>query len=125
MPDCPSRLFIHIGCGRAQRGDFTPLSLRLTIDVRKSVRFWEGRPHDFYYGNGGTQGPVQRYRARQRGQPFKASVRLDRALTENGVPHDCFVAEHSGHGLQNDSAVYRQYLETVLEYLKTYMPPES
>lgn len=58
-------------------------------------------------------------------QPFKASVRLDRALTENGVPHDCFVAEHSGHGLQNDSAVYRQYLETVLEYLKTYMPPES
>lgn len=47
-------------------------------------------------------------------QPFKASVRLDRALTENGVPHDCFVAEHSGHGLQNDSAVYRQYLETVI-----------
>lgn len=55
-------------------------------------------------------------------QPYLASVRLDQALTDNNVPHDYFVLEHSGHGLQNDSKVYKQYMETVVDYLNTYLP---
>lgn len=55
-------------------------------------------------------------------QPYMASVRLDAALTEHGVPHEYFVAEHSGHGLQNDGDVYRGYMEKVEEYLDRYLP---
>lgn len=32
--------------------------------------------------------------------------------------------EHSGHGLQNDSAVSRQWMEAIDEYLAKYMPIE-
>lgn len=57
-------------------------------------------------------------------QPFAASVRLDAALTEHGVPHKYLVAEHSGHGLQNDDDVYAEYMEKVEEYLDRYLPVE-
>lgn len=30
--------------------------------------------------------------------------------------------KNSGHGLQNDSDIYRRYLETVEAYLDTYLP---
>ena len=36
-------------------------------------------------------------------QPFAASKPLVAALEKNGVDHRYFVAEHSGHGLQNDN----------------------
>ncbi|MEE1043925.1 MAG: alpha/beta hydrolase [Olegusella sp.] len=57
-------------------------------------------------------------------QPYAASVRLDAALTEHGVPHEYLVAEHSGHGLQNDDDVYAAYLQKVEEYLDRYLPVE-
>ena len=55
-------------------------------------------------------------------QPFKASLRLKTALEENGVDYQYFELPHSGHGLQNDSAIQRQWMEAVEVYLDKYMP---
>ena len=67
---------------------------------------------------------VVAYGAHDRVQPYLASKRLEAALKENGVDYKYFVLEHSGHGLQNDSAVSRQWMEAVDEYLAKYMPVE-
>ena len=61
------------------------------------------------------------YGALDKMQPFAASKPLVAALEENGVDYQYFVAEHSGHGLQNDNAVYMEYLDTVVDYLDAYM----
>lgn len=53
--------------------------------------------------------------------PYPSSVRLDARLTELGVPHDYIVLPHSGHGLQNDDDLYREYMEKVQEYLRKYL----
>lgn len=58
-------------------------------------------------------------------QPYEASVRLDQKLSENNVPHDYIVMEHSGHGLQNDSKEYVQYMRKIKEYLQKYIPLEN
>ncbi|MDO4563965.1 MAG: alpha/beta hydrolase [Clostridia bacterium] len=58
-------------------------------------------------------------------QPYLGSVRLDKALTENNVPHDYIVFEHSGHALQNDNDKYAEYMQKIVEYLDTYMPVED
>ncbi|MGQ7337490.1 prolyl oligopeptidase family serine peptidase [Streptococcus suis] len=55
-------------------------------------------------------------------QPYKAVVRLEKALKEKGVDYQFLTAEHSGHGLQNDDAVYKEYMMLVEEYLAKYMP---
>ncbi|HFH9945610.1 TPA: alpha/beta hydrolase fold domain-containing protein [Streptococcus suis] len=55
-------------------------------------------------------------------QPYKAAVRLEKALKEKGVDYQFLTAEHSGHGLQNDDAVYKEYMMLVEEYLAKYMP---
>ena len=65
---------------------------------------------------------VVAYGAHDRVQPFLASRRLEAALKENNVDYKYFVLEHSGHGLQNDSAVSGQWMEAVDEYLDKYMP---
>ncbi len=65
---------------------------------------------------------VVAYGARDRVQPFKASLRLKAALEGNGVDYQYFECPHSGHGLQNDNAVYRRWMETVEAYLDKYMP---
>ncbi len=62
------------------------------------------------------------YGAHDTVQPYLASVRLDAALTEYGVPHDYIVLEHSGHGLQNDDREAELYMRKIVEYLDTYMP---
>ena len=67
---------------------------------------------------------VVAYGTHDRVQPFKASLRLKAALEENGVDYQYFECTHSGHGLQNDDAVYRQWMETVEVYLDKYMPVE-
>lgn len=67
---------------------------------------------------------VVAYGTHDRVQPFKASLRLKAALEENGVDYRYFECPHSGHGLQNDNAVYRQWMETVEQYLDTYLPVE-
>ncbi len=65
---------------------------------------------------------VVAYGVHDRVQPFKASVRLKAALEKNGVDFQYFETPHSGHGLQNDHALYKQWMETVDEYLDSYMP---
>ena len=55
-------------------------------------------------------------------QPFLASLRLKDALEKNGVDYRYFELPHSGHGLQNDNAIQKQYMEAVDEYLAKYMP---
>lgn len=65
---------------------------------------------------------VVAYGAHNKMQPFLASKRLVAALDESGVDYRYFEMEHSGHGLQNDDAVYQEWMETVEEYLDKYMP---
>ena len=55
-------------------------------------------------------------------QPFLASLRLKAALEENNVDYRYFEFPHSGHGLQNDSAVSKQWMDAIEEYLEKYMP---
>ena len=64
------------------------------------------------------------YGACDRVQPFLASRRLEAALKESGADYQYFALEHSGHGLQNDSAVSKQWMEAVEAYLDKYMPVE-
>lgn len=65
---------------------------------------------------------VVAYGTYDRVQPFKASLRLKAALEENGVDFQYFEMPHSGHGLQNDHALYKQWMEAVEEYLDKYIP---
>ena len=65
---------------------------------------------------------VVAYGTYDRVQPFKASLRLKAALETNGVDYRYFELPHSGHGLQNDHALYKQWMEAVEEYLDKYMP---
>ena len=55
-------------------------------------------------------------------QPYLGSLRLKAALEENNVDFQYFELPHSGHGLQNDDAVNRQWMEAVVAYLDRYMP---
>ncbi|QNM06657.1 alpha/beta hydrolase [Qiania dongpingensis] len=64
---------------------------------------------------------VMAYGLHDKFQPYEASVRLDKALKENGVPHEYIVLPHSGHGLQNDNKLYAEYMAKVEEYLHKYM----
>lgn len=54
--------------------------------------------------------------------PFDTVKHLIHALEENNVPHEYIEFPHSGHALQNDTALYAEYMDTVEEYLDTYMP---
>lgn len=53
--------------------------------------------------------------------PFPSSERLARRLKELGVPHEYFIMEHSGHGLQNDSTQYLRYMEAVERGLAAHL----
>ena len=55
-------------------------------------------------------------------QPFEGSLRLKKALEDNNIDHKYFVLPHSGHGLQNDDKISKQWMEAVEEYLDKYMP---
>ena len=65
---------------------------------------------------------VLAYGAHDKMQSFEASARLACALRKNGIDYQYYVAEHSGHGLQNDKKVCFQFLQAVEEYLEKYMP---
>lgn len=56
--------------------------------------------------------------------PFKTVKHLVDALEKNNVDYKYFEATHSGHGLQNDDNVYKEFMETVEDYLDKYMPVE-
>lgn len=55
-------------------------------------------------------------------QPFKGSQRLLEAYKKYNVDYKYFECSNSGHGLQNDNKVYKEYMEAVEEYLDKYMP---
>ena len=65
---------------------------------------------------------VAAYGTHDRVQPFLASLRLKSALEENQVDHKYFEFPHSGHALQNDDALSRQWMEAIEEYPDKYMP---
>lgn len=58
-------------------------------------------------------------------QPFKGSQRLLETYKKYNVDYKYFECSHSGHGLQNDNKVYKEYMEAVEEYLEKYMPVEK
>ncbi len=62
------------------------------------------------------------YGTHDRVQPWKGVRHLANALEANGVDYKLFEASHSGHGIQNDNAVMKEFMETVEEYLDKYMP---
>ena len=53
---------------------------------------------------------VVAYGTHDKAQPFLASLRLKAALEENHVDHVYLEFPHSGHGLQNDNALSRQWM---------------
>lgn len=54
--------------------------------------------------------------------PCATGRRLAAALEKCGVPHDYMEFPHSGHGLQNDDRLYKQFVKKIEEYLATYLP---
>ena len=64
---------------------------------------------------------VLAYGTKDKVQPYLASLPLKSALEENSVDYRYFELPHSGHGLQNDTKIYIQWMETVEEYLEKYM----
>ena len=64
---------------------------------------------------------VVAYGTHDKMQPFLASLRLKSALEENNVDFKYFEANHSGHGLQNDSAVFLEWTNAIKKYLDKYM----
>ena len=65
---------------------------------------------------------VVAYGAHDKMQSFAASKHLADALKKYNVPHEYIVCPHSGHGLQNDTALSAKYMEKAEEYLDTYLP---
>ena len=74
--------------------------------------------------NPNTVPTLMAYGKHDKFQPYEGSQRLLKALEDNNIPHDYYLLEHSGHGLQNDNKVYVEYMRKILEYLNTYMPVE-
>ena len=77
-----------------------------------------------YWVDENTVPTVLAYGKYDKVQSYKASVRLDKKLTEYNVPHEYIVFEHSGHGLQNDNKQSIEYMKKIIEYLDKYMPVE-
>ena len=68
---------------------------------------------------------VVAYGKYDRVQPYKGSLRLKKALEDNNIDFKYFELPHSGHGLQNDDKVVKQWMEAIDEYLAKYMPVEE
>lgn len=62
------------------------------------------------------------YGAKDKMCPFKTVKHLTDALDKNNVDYKYFEGKHSGHGMQNDNKIYREYMDTVIEYLDKYLP---
>ena len=65
---------------------------------------------------------VAAYGTHDRMQAFPASLRLKAALEKHHVDFRYYEMPHSGHGLQNDFDLYRQWMESIESYLDRYMP---
>jgi acetyl esterase/lipase len=76
----------------------------------------------FRYVDQNTCPSLLLYGTHDRVQPWNGVRHLVKALEDNGVDYKLFEATHSGHGVQNDNAVMKEYMKTVEEYLGKYMP---
>lgn len=72
--------------------------------------------------DGNSAPSVIAYGTHDKVQPYLASLRLKTALEENSVDYRYFELSHSGHGLQNDTAISKQWMDAIVEYLDRYMP---
>lgn len=72
--------------------------------------------------NGNSVPTVVAYGLYDKVCPFDTVKYLIHALEENNVTHEYIEFPHSGHALQNDDALYVKYMETVENYLDTYIP---
>lgn len=98
----------------------------ITVDMLGSKDYEEAvKPISAYmWINENSVPTVCAYGAYDKVCPFDSARHLVNALEENGVAYEYFEFPHSGHGLQNDTAIYAKYMETVVRYLDTYMPVE-
>ena len=55
-------------------------------------------------------------------QPYKSVRHLEKALKDNEIDYKLFIAPHSGHGVQNDDKIFKEYMDTIMDYLDKYMP---
>lgn len=76
----------------------------------------------YTYINKNSVPSVLLYGTHDKIQPYKGVRHLEKALKDNGIDYKLFIATHSGHGVQNDNKIMREYMETVEEYLDKYMP---
>ncbi|MCM3703261.1 S9 family peptidase [Paenibacillus macerans] len=99
---------------------------KITADMFGTKAYEEAiKPISAYkWVNGNSVPTVAAYGAYDRVCPFDTVKYLIHALEENNVTHEYIEFPHSGHALQNDNALYVKYMETVEEYLDTYLPVE-
>lgn len=110
---------------KAAAGLFSVMGgVEITTDMIKDGSYQELlKPISSYtYINKKSVPSVLLYGTYDRVQPYKGVRHLEKALKDNGVDYKLFVAEHSGHGVQNDDKVMKAYMETVEKYLDKYMP---
>lgn len=112
---------------KAAAGLFSVMGgVELTPEMIKDGSYQElMKPISAYtYINKNSVPSVLLYGTHDKVQPYKGVRHLEKALKDNGIDYKLFVAEHSGHGVQNDNKVMKEYMETVDEYLDKYMPVE-
>ena len=117
--------FDQPGTGEAAAAMFTVMSGNtITSDMFGTAAYDEAvkQISPLLWVDENTVPSVMAYGRYDKVQAFPASIRLDAKLTACGVDHAYLVAEHSGHGLQNDKGIYLQYLEKTEEYLNKYLP---
>lgn len=110
---------------KAAAGLFSVMGgVELTPEMIKDGSYQElMKPISAYtYINKSSVPSVLLYGTYDKVQPYKGVRHLEKALKDNGVDYKLFVAKHSGHGVQNDNKVMKEYMETVDEYLEKYMP---
>lgn len=97
---------------------------KLTVEMIKSKEYKKFmKPILAYcFVNQKSVPSVLLYGEKDRVQPYAGVRHLEKALKDNNVDYKLFIAPHSGHGVQNDNKIMKQYMETVEEYLNKYMP---
>lgn len=53
--------------------------------------------------------------------PFTTTPKLFDALKKYNVPHDCYIYEHSGHGLHRDKDQREKFYQSLNQYLDKYL----
>lgn len=101
--------------------------VKITTDMIKDGSYQELlKPISAYaWINEDSVPTVVAYGKYDRVQPYKGSLRLKKALEDNNIDFKYFELSHSGHGLQNDDKISKQWMEAIEEYLDKYMPVEK